>query len=262
MFVTLIYKFGRLCQSVGLALVLVAMVAPSVFAEGGHDQIDNPRDVDVPIERAPLPDLRDKAAPGDHTPGEGGLNKSYKKPHGSATHELVTTSNTLRRALKAYRAKRIKEAIVGLEQAAERKSFIARFLLAHIYRTGKGGVINHRLAYDYYQQITAEFADADIQNIRHAPYVAHAFVQLARYVEGGVKELDIQANPVLARILYEKAAHFGDLEGQYQLGRFLIESGKQRNVKLGQRWLTRAAMKNNAKAQAYLGALYLSLIHI
>ena len=60
----------------------------------------------------------------------------------------------------------------------------------------------------------------------------------------------------MARILFEKAAYYGDVEGQYQLGRFLIETGRGRNVKLGQRWLTRAAMKNDAKAQAYLGALY------
>ncbi len=166
------------------------------------------------------------------------------------------TLSPLNAALKAYREKRVSEAIIGLEQAAQEKSFIARFLLAHIYRTGKGGVVNHRRAYDYYRQIAAEFADADIQYSRQAPYVAHAFVQLARYTEAGVAELEIKADPLLARILFEKAAHFGDVEGQYQLGRFLIETGKGRNVKLGQRWLTRAAKKNNAKAQAYLGALY------
>jgi len=98
--------------------------------------------------------------------------------------------------------------------------------------------------------------NGEFAHIRKAPYIAQGFVRLARYMENGVAELDIKADPLMARILFEKAAHFGDIEGQYQLGRFLIESGKMRNVKLGQRWLTRAAMKNNPKAQAYLGALY------
>ena len=166
-------------------------------------------------------------------------------------------SSPLRQALRDYRAQRIKKAIAGLELAAEQNSFLARYLLAHIYRTGKGGVIDHRKAYEYYRQITTEFSNGGgLYLTRKAPYIAHAFVQLARYMEDGVTELDIKADPLMARVLFEKAAHFGDIEGQYQLGRFLIESGKMRNVKLGQRWLTRAAMKNNPKAQAYLGALY------
>lgn len=164
--------------------------------------------------------------------------------------------HSLRQALKDYRAKRIKEAIKGFELAAENNSFLARYLLAHIYRTGKGGFVDHRKAYEYYREITTEFSDGGLYQMRKAPYIAHAFVQLARYMEDGIAELDIKADRLMARILFEKAAHFGDIEGQYQLGRFLIESGKMRNVKLGQRWLTRAAMKNHPKAQAYLGALY------
>lgn len=182
--------------------------------------------------------------------------KEHGKERADAGAQLKGEAGDLRTALRAYREKRIQDAIVGFERAAENNSFIARFLLAHIYRTGKGGVVNHRRAYDYYHKITDDFIDADFQYTRHAPYVAHAFVQLARYMEAGVEELDIKADPYHARVLFEKAAHFGDVEGQYQLGRFLIESGQVRNVKLGQRWLTRAAMKNNAKAQAYLGALY------
>ena len=172
-----------------------------------------------------------------------------KKP----TKKMVSS---LRQALIDYRAKRIEKAVTGLELAAENKSFLARYLLAHIYRTGKGGVVDHRRAYEYYSQITAEFSNGGLYLTRKAPYIAHAFVQLARYMEDGIAELDIKADPLMARVLFEKAAHFGDIEGQYQLGRFLIESGKMRNVKLGQRWLTRAAMKNHPKAQAYLGALY------
>ena len=213
-------------------------------------------------------DLADPAVPLKSQPHTSGPQKekalsglsSLKEERGAGALPKVGGNDvpvaSLRQALKAYQAKRFKEAISGFEAAAETNSFLARFLLAHIYRTGKGSTVDHRRAYDYYRQITAEFADADIQNIRHAPFVAHAFVQLARYMEAGVKELDIQADPNVARILFEKAAHLGDVEGQYQLGRFLIESGRGRNVKLGQRWLTRAAMKNNAKAQAYLGALY------
>ncbi len=179
----------------------------------------------------------------------------------SSDKEIVSPkakmSSPLRQALRDYRAQRIKKAISGLELAATRNSFLARYLLAHIYRTGKGGAVDHRKAYEYYRQITTEFSNGGgLYLSRKAPYIAHAFVQLARYMEDGVTELDIKADPLMARVLFEKAAHFGDIEGQYQLGRFLIESGKMRNVKLGQRWLTRAAMKNNPKAQAYLGALY------
>ncbi len=178
------------------------------------------------------------------------------KPKRLKKAPLVKPLNPLKQALIDYRAQRIEKAIIGFEKAARDQSFIARYLLAHIYRTGKGGEVDHRKAYEYYREITAEFSDEGFSHSRKAPYVAHAYVQLARYMEVGVEELDIKSDPYMARMLFEKAAHFGDIEGQYQLGRFLIESGKMRNVKLGQRWLTRAAMKNNAKAQAYLGALY------
>ena len=240
----------RLClllPALVLGLALIVGAGPVVWAgddrsfmkEGGLSKSELPDLLDDPVvapEERPLVEAP-KALPKERA-------------------EKVRPVPSLRLALSAYQQKRFKDAISGFEAAAENNSFIARFLLAHIYRTGKGSAVDHRRAYDYYRQITVEFADADIQNTRHAPYVAHAFVQLARYMEAGVKELDIGADPTAARILFEKAAHFGDVEGQYQLGRFLIESGRGRNVKLGQRWLTRAAMKNNPKAQAYLGALY------
>lgn len=205
-----------------------------------------PQDIDKPhlVEPAPLPGERK-----DRALSASPLEKK-KLPK-------AKMSSPLRQALRDYRAQRVKKAISGLELAAENNSFLARYLLAHIYRTGKGVGINHRRAYEYYREIATEFSrSGEFDHTRKAPYIAQAFVQLARYMENGVAELDIKADPLMARILFEKAAHFGDIEGQYQLGRFLIESGKMRNVKLGQRWLTRAAMKNNPKAQAYLGALY------
>ncbi len=221
-------------------------VDPSV--RGGYSNDDQ-------LDRSPLPELKVPPSGFDQTP-EKRAERSDELEMASPLKAPGGHISVLQQALKDYRERRIQDAVIGFEAAAKNNSFIARFLLAHIYRTGKSGVVNHRRAYDHYRRITNDFVDADIQYSRHAPYVAHAFVQLARYIEAGVEELEIKADPQHARILYEKAAHFGDVEGQYQLGRFLIESGQVRNVKLGQRWLTRAAVKNNAKAQAYLGALY------
>lgn len=272
MFVTQTYKLiKRLCEHLHvvhsartalwttrylLACALIAIVNQTPAIAQDHERQFDQIETDV-IERSQLPDLQVDSVP----PLEQGNKKEEVTPNDLAVTPKAIPPKTsiaspLQRALKAYKEKRIVEAISDFEQAAQNNSFIARFLLAYIYQTGKGGVVNHRRAYDYYYQITVEFADADIQSSRQAPYVAHAFVQLARYMEAGVKELEIKADPRLARILFEKAAYYGDVEGQYQLGRFLIETGRGRNVKLGQRWLTRAAMKNNAKAQAYLGALY------
>ncbi|GAA6210544.1 hypothetical protein NBRC116602_02840 [Hyphomicrobiales bacterium 4NK60-0047b] len=216
----------------------------TIIIEPLPQDIDKPHLVEPPlVESVPL--LRDKKK------------RALSKPLVNNKRSKSKMSSPLRQALIDYRAQRIKKAISGLELAAEKDSFLARYLLAHIYRTGKGGVVDHRRAYEYYRQITTEFSNGGgLYHARKAPYIAHAFVQLARYMEDGVTELDIKSDPLMARVLFEKAAHFGDIEGQYQLGRFLIESGKMRNVKLGQRWLTRAAMKNNPKAQAYLGALY------
>lgn len=265
-------RFGRTFL---LALVVaIFALSPAIADSGGEG---------AALERMPLPDLRvdnlhvekggvaekenlaksfGKSAEDispkpldDDTVGE----RSTEKLDGreaTGLNRAVYTPQTLRIALQDYREKRVKQAISGFALAEQNNSFIARFLLAHIYRTGKGGLVDHRRAYDYYQQIADEFAGEDFQYFLNAPYVAHAFVQLARYMEGGVEDLDIKSNPLLAQILFEKAAYFGDVEGQYQLGRFLIETGKPHNVKLGQRWLTKAAKKNHAKAQAYLGALY------
>lgn len=232
MFVTLTYKwFARRFRACSLYFVALAFAASltvghaPAYADRGDDTAEA--------------NLFSKKLPGDAERG----------------HAKVT-ARQLQNALDDYRNKRFNKAIPVLEKAAANRSFVARILLAHIYRTGKGGIVDHRQAYEYYREIASEFADSDSFYYRKVPYVAHAFVQLARYMEIGVKELDIKADPTSARILFEKAAHFGDLEGQYQLGRFLIESGRIRNVKLGQRWLTRAAKRNSAKAQAYLGALY------
>ncbi len=239
-----------------MACAFIVLLNQSTSVAQDHNHSFDPADHDV-IERSKLPDLQvDDVPPIQEEGHKGKIDSNGLAVSSKAIPPKAPIASSLQRALKAYKEKRIVEAISGFEQAAENNSFIARFLLAYIYQTGKGGVVNHRRAYDYYRQITVEFADADIQSTRKVPYVAHAFVQLARYMEAGVKELDIKADPRLARILFEKAAYYGDVEGQYQLGRFLIETGRGRNVKLGQRWLTRAAMKNNAKAQAYLGALY------
>lgn len=222
---------------------------PSEFMSEGNSRAA----VLPPLERrelAPLPEGALVLKPGDMKP------EVKDELSNGADGSVEQTSVTLLRALEDYRAQRIEKAIKGFELAAEKHSFIARYLLAHIYRTGKGGNVDHRRAYEYYLQITEEFSDGEIYHNRKAPYVAHAFVQLARYMELGVEELHIKSNPRMARMLFEKAAHYGDIEGQYQLGRFLIETGSMRNIKLGQRWLTRAAMRNNPKAQAYLGALY------
>lgn len=229
-----------------LGLVLPAMLAgvmPASFANDGavaERRDDNIAPGDLIADGVDKGEVADKA-----------LVEAEKDSAGGAAK-----INPLKAALQAYREKRVDDAVSGLEEAAANDSVIARFLLAHLYRTGKAGVVDHRRAYLYYRKITDDFADNGNHYVRLAPFVAHSYVQLARYMEVGVEELDMPADPMMARALYERAAHFGDIEGQYQLGRFLIETGQTRNIKLGQRWLTRAAIKNNPKAQAYLGALY------
>lgn len=231
---------------------------PPLIAETSRQNEVSPQFVADPHATPPTPVMKEDArkAAGDVADSESleaEVDKLVKTEDRAAPRN---TAALIKDALTAYREKRTADAVAGLEEAASDGSLVARFLLAHLYRTGKAGEVNHPKAYHYYQQITSEFSDNGPYYARLTPFVAHSYVQLARYMEIGIKELNISADPYVARMLFEKAAHFGDVEGQYQLGRFLIETGQMRNVKLGQRWLTRAAIKNNPKAQAYLGALY------
>ncbi|MGH6770572.1 MAG: tetratricopeptide repeat protein, partial [Xanthobacteraceae bacterium] len=88
-------------------------------------------------------------------------------------------------------------------------------------------------------------------------FVANAFVTLGQYYLEGIPNSEIKADPGIAhRMFRHAAAHFGDVEAQYQVGRMYLQAqGTPKDGIQAARWLRLAANKGHRNAQALLGAM-------
>src|SRR6185436_12963520 len=85
--------------------------------------------------------------------------------------------------LGAYKSGYYEIAIPALEEAAksgpELNRFFAEFYLARIYSDNSSALTNHAKAYELFQKLATENADADPEDGRRAPFVAKALTALA-----------------------------------------------------------------------------------
>lgn len=143
-----------------------------------------------------------------------------------------------------------------LERAAERGGPKARLNLARRYAAGDGVPHSQSRAFDLYKRIVDDHADTRASDA-DAHHVAQAFVALGNYYRSGIPDGSVTANKRRAfALIWHAASYLGDAEAQCTLAQmFLDGEGIARNGRLAVNWLTNAAKKRHAKAQAILGDL-------
>jgi TPR repeat protein len=163
--------------------------------------------------------------------------------------------------LGAYKSGFYEIAIPALEEAAAKgdglNQFFAVFYLARIYADKAGGQTDHAKAYLLFQKLADEYADADPDDGRRAPFVAKSLAALAGYVKQGVKELRVKPDPERAvAYLRHAATFFNDRDAQFELAKvYLSGGGTPEDVKRGMHYLSVLTEEGHPGAQALLADL-------
>ena len=134
--------------------------------------------------------------------------------------------------------------------------FFAEFYLARVYSEGAPG--DHSKAYVLFRKIADENVEVDPDRSQRAPFVAKALIALARYLQAGIEEIDLPANPRRAAdYLNHAATFFGDKDAQFELARtYLSGEGSTSEIKLGLHYLSVLTEASHPAAQAVLADLF------
>jgi len=176
--------------------------------------------------------------------------------------KYATPQAAFDQGIGAYRSGYYEIAIPALEQAAksgpELNRFFAEFYLARIYSDNSSALTDHARAYELYQKLAQENADADPDDGRRAPFVAKALTALADYLKRGVKEIGVRPDPERAfELLQHAATFFGDKDARFELAKtYLSGRSGSEDVKRGMHYLSVLTEEGYSGAQALLADLY------
>jgi uncharacterized protein len=189
---------------------------------------------------------------------------------GAAAGEVVKYKSpelAFEQGLGAYKSGFYEMAIPALEQTVaegtEVDRFFAEFYLARIY-SGSGALTDHAKAYRLYQALANENADTDPEDGRRAPFVAKALTALAGYLQRGLPEIGLRADPQRAAdYLHHAATFFGDKDAQFELAKiYLNGTGTADDAKRGMHYLSVLTEEGHPGAQAFLADLFWRGIHV
>ena len=137
-------------------------------------------------------------------------------------------------------------------------AFLGRYYLARVYADNSGARTNHTKAYELYQRIVEEHADADPEDDQRAPFVAKALTALAGYIRTGLSGAGVQADPQrAAEYLQHAASVLGDEDAQFELAKLQLKGeGITADIPQAKHWLATLSQKGHAGAQAFLADLY------
>jgi len=146
------------------------------------------------------------------------------------------------------------EQIAALEAAAAAGDTMALWQLGLMYESGEGVTQDKAKAFAYFSQIADQHADAAPRGVE-ADIVAQSFVKMGEYYREGVPEAGIpQDDNYSTRLILHAASYFGDADAQYRVGELYLDNdGLGENPIQSARWLSLAARKGHAAAQAKLG---------
>lgn len=144
----------------------------------------------------------------------------------------------------------------ALQDAADAGQPMAMWQLGTMYENGEGVTKDPVKAFGYFSEIANQHADAAPKGIE-ADIVAQSFVKVGEYYRDGLPDAGIQADANRSHaLLLHAASYFGDADAQYRVGElYLEEDGLGINPLQSARWLSLAARKGHALAQARLGDL-------
>ena len=168
----------------------------------------------------------------------------------------ISATEAYRQGASAMKSGEIGAAVAALEYAAKRGVLGAQLKLARLYAAGRDVPRDDTKAFYYFQHIADQYAEIPSSS-PIAKYVGEAFVALGQYYASGIPDMSLRPDPVYAVGLFRHAgAYFGSAEAQYQLGRlYLAGAGVEKNPSIAANWLSIAARKQHAAAQAILGEL-------
>lgn len=144
--------------------------------------------------------------------------------------------------------------IAVLETAAAAGDAMALWQLGLMYESGEGVTQDKAKAFGYFSQIADQHADTAPRGLE-ADIVAHSFVKMGEYYQDGVPEAGIPKDDDYAtKLILHAASYFGDADAQYKVGELYLDPDELgENPLQSARWLSLAARKGHAAAQAKLG---------
>ena len=144
--------------------------------------------------------------------------------------------------------------VSALEAAAAAGDPMALWQLGLMYESGEGVAQDKAKAFGYFSQIADQHADTAPKGIE-ADIVAHSFVKMGEYYKDGLPEAGVpQDDDYSTKLILHAASYFGDADAQYRVGElYLDEAELGDNPLQSARWLSLAARKGHAPAQAKLG---------
>jgi TPR repeat protein len=132
---------------------------------------------------------------------------------------------------------------------------MALYRLGTMYENGEGVQKDPVKAFGYFSQIANDHADAAPRGVE-ADIVAQSFVKMGEYYEKGLPEAGIPKDEEQSnRLILHAASYFGDADAQYRVGLSYLTDENGHNSLQSARWLSLAARKGHALAQAQLGKM-------
>ncbi len=161
----------------------------------------------------------------------------------------------LARARKSWKKGDYRTARKLLSRAVKAGNREAAWYLAHMYRTGLGGKVDHARALKYYRKV-ARLYDPDIRDRRWLLMTLDASLRVADYLRGGIDGKGRGRNLARAFQLYNLVAAHGHPAAYYGLAVITLSrnSSRQRQ-RMAVAWLKRAATGGHVPAAKKLARL-------
>ena len=168
--------------------------------------------------------------------------------------EKPSVRDLFRFYLKKKKEGDTEEAIDVLEYAADQGNQTAQWKLGKMYEAGDTVPRDPSKAFHFYKQIADNYGEAR-PNTPEWAITGKAMVALGHYYSDGLPEAGIAQNGNEARVMYTTAAmYFRDPDGQFELGKLLLEGeNSPEEARQAIRMLQLARKKGHVGALALLG---------
>ena len=168
--------------------------------------------------------------------------------------EKPSTKKLFKFYLKKKKQGEEKEALDVLEYAADQGNPAAQWKLGRMYSQGDSVERNDPKAFKFYKQIADRYGEVR-PNTPEWAITGKSMVALGHYYRAGIPDAGIPVDENEAQVMFTTAAmYFRDPEGQFELGRFLLEGDASYEEGIqAVRMLKIARSKGHAGAMALLG---------
>ena len=173
-----------------------------------------------------------------------------------ATGSTAAWQEDMRGARRAWREGRYAQARELFSRALKNGNVTAAWYLGHLYRTGRGGVLDKGKAFHSYRRVWLEYNSLSPYDSRFLIAV-DSLVRVADGYRDGIKSAGIGKNPNRAYNLYLTASGFNHPGAEHGLAMmFLKGDGVRQKPKRALGWLRSAARKGYAPSRTVLGDLH------